>query len=182
MGPGPTLTDLCWRIGVTLLCVHVKHFEHWRMEPVVQGLGSSPSPVTHSIYRLIIPPVSCHLTLICTNRHRGDPSHHADHSSVNCDIMTPLSPSASPCDDSAGSVTSISSHSAAHAWKQRRSSNNISPAARLPGAPGARRDLIWRRLWEVRKLTLVLIYCRRTICPFISYLFGFFLFKLQPLL
>lgn len=45
--------------------------------------------------------------------------------------------------------------------RERRGPISISAAARLLGVPGGPRDLIWRRLWELKKFSQS-VYCRRT--------------------
>lgn len=151
-GPGLTCADLCWRIWVTVPLCSCKTSETLTDSAAVSG----PRLLSH--------------THLLTERHRGDPSHHAAPSNAVLIVILwhhqplcfPVSRLHANCDLDRGSIS-------------------IAAAAWLPGAPGVPRDLIWRRLWEVRKLTLVLIYCRRTICPF-YFLTSWVLFFCQTLI
>lgn len=62
-------------------------------------------------------------------------------------------PAAPTCHESAVIETLIIPHKTTHAWKTERERDgpiSIPAAARLPGVSGGPRDLIWRRLWELK--------------------------------
>lgn len=64
-----------------------------------------------------------------------------------------ISPTAPTCHESAVIVTLIIPHKTMCGWKtetERQGPISISAAAWLPGVPGGPRDLIWRRLWELK--------------------------------
>lgn len=72
-------------------------------------------------------------------------------SSVETSIV--ISPAAPTCHQSAVIETLIIPHKTMCGWKterERQGPISISAAAWLPGVPGSPRDLIWRRLWELK--------------------------------